>query len=233
MIAKPTKRTAVYIDGYNLYYGRLRDTQFKWLDLVKLFGHILKVQDGAQSNLEAVKLFTAYAKASFSSHGQASAIAQQSYHRALETLYPETLQIVLGNHSHDKNGALLPTFIDGVPYDRAVRSRVWKIEEKQTDVNLALALYRDAAKGLYDQVIICTNDSDIEPALIALREDFPELMIGIVVPLSKTGPRPPSASLSQHSHWSRRHILDEELEASQLQDQIPTRKKPIKKPSHW
>lgn len=233
MTGSPAKRTAVYIDGYNLYYGRLRDTPFKWLDLVKLFAHIVKVQDGAHSSLEAVKLFTAYAKASFSSHGQDSTIAQQSYHRALATLYPDVFHIVLGNHTHDKNGTLLPTFIDDVPYDRSVRSRVWKIEEKQTDVNLALALYRDAAKGLYDQVIICTNDSDIEPALVALREDFPELSIGIVVPLSKTGPRPPSASLTQHSHWSRRYILDEELSASQLQDQVPTRKKPIKKPDHW
>lgn len=228
-----TKRTAVYIDGYNLYYGRLRDTQFKWLDLVKLFTHILKIQDGPNSSLDAVKLFTAYAKASFSGHGQASAIAQQSYHRALETLYPDTFHIVLGNHSHDKNGALLPSFIDGVPYDRSVRSRVWKIEEKQTDVNLAIALYRDAAKGLFDQVVVCTNDSDIEPALKALREDFPQLTIGIVIPLSRSGPRPPSASLTQHSHWSRKYILDEELELSQLKEQIPTSKKTIKKPAHW
>jgi len=33
-------RTAIYIDGYNLYYGRLRDTQYKWLDVVALFSQI-------------------------------------------------------------------------------------------------------------------------------------------------------------------------------------------------
>ena len=26
--------TAVYIDGYNLYYGRIRGTRYKWVDLV-------------------------------------------------------------------------------------------------------------------------------------------------------------------------------------------------------
>ncbi len=31
------KATAVYIDGYNLYYGRIRGTAFKWLDVVALF----------------------------------------------------------------------------------------------------------------------------------------------------------------------------------------------------
>ena len=26
-----TKRTIIYIDGYNLYYSRLKNTPFKWL----------------------------------------------------------------------------------------------------------------------------------------------------------------------------------------------------------
>ena len=29
-------RTQVYVDGFNLYYGALKDTPFKWLDPVKL-----------------------------------------------------------------------------------------------------------------------------------------------------------------------------------------------------
>lgn len=29
-------RTFVYVDGYNLYYGLLRKTKFKWLDLFAL-----------------------------------------------------------------------------------------------------------------------------------------------------------------------------------------------------
>ena len=36
-------KTIVYIDGYNLYYGRLRNNSnnFKWLDIVKLFQSII------------------------------------------------------------------------------------------------------------------------------------------------------------------------------------------------
>ena len=30
-------RTRVYIDGYNLDYGCLKDTPYKWLDLLTLF----------------------------------------------------------------------------------------------------------------------------------------------------------------------------------------------------
>ncbi|MEQ4336631.1 6-hydroxy-3-succinoylpyridine hydroxylase, partial [Pseudomonas syringae] len=35
-------RTRIYIDGYNFYYGCLRRTPYKWLDLLPLFEkHIL------------------------------------------------------------------------------------------------------------------------------------------------------------------------------------------------
>jgi len=39
------KKTAVYIDGYNHYYVRLRNTAYKWLDVVALFDMLIKVQD--------------------------------------------------------------------------------------------------------------------------------------------------------------------------------------------
>ncbi|MDB5885064.1 MAG: hypothetical protein JWR74_1235, partial [Polaromonas sp.] len=226
-----TKKTAVYVDGYNLYYGRLRNSPYKWLDLVRLFNDLLTVQDGA-ARIEAVKLFSAHALARFASHGNASVQAQQAYHRALQIMYPERFSIVLGTHSMDNSGALVPVFRDGMPYDRNDRVRVWKIEEKRTDVNLAMAMYRDAAKGLYDQVVLCSNDSDAEPVLQALREDFPALVIGVVTPVpppdpAKGAPRGVSASLSRHAHWTRRHLLDGELAAAQLPPLVPTNKKPI------
>jgi hypothetical protein len=41
-------RTVVYVDGFNLYYGALRGTPFKWLDLYGLFReHVL--EPGARS----------------------------------------------------------------------------------------------------------------------------------------------------------------------------------------
>jgi hypothetical protein len=32
-------KTIVYVDGYNLYYGMLRKSSYKWLDLYSLFQH--------------------------------------------------------------------------------------------------------------------------------------------------------------------------------------------------
>ncbi|PIT82772.1 DUF2384 domain-containing protein [Limnohabitans sp. 15K] len=43
-------RTRVYIDGYNFYYGCLKGTSHKWLDLVKLFKYKVLPSITAQSN---------------------------------------------------------------------------------------------------------------------------------------------------------------------------------------
>jgi hypothetical protein len=80
-------RTAIYIDGYNLYYGRLRGTQYKWLDVVALFGQMIRTINPS-SQLIAVKYFTAPALTKFARHGEASMKAQNDYHRALEAKYP-------------------------------------------------------------------------------------------------------------------------------------------------
>lgn len=235
--APESKRTAVYIDGYNLYYGRLRHTTNKWLDVVALSEALLKVQDPA-ADLQMVKFFTAPALARFASHGMDSVIAQQSYHRALAERHPGRFQLICGTHSIDTNGTLLPTYVEGKPYDKAQRSRVWKLEEKKTDVNIAMEMYRDASKGRYDQVVIISNDSDAEPVLAALREDFAHLVVGVVTPVSPSQPGAPahrgvSASLAKYAHWTRKYILDEELAKAQLPNQVPTKKKPIRKPQHW
>ena len=148
-------RTCIYVDGYNLYYGRLRGTGYKWLDVVALFSDM-----------------------------------------------------------------------------------VWRIVEKKTDVNLALSMYRDANRGLVEQVVLVSNDSDAEPTLSALRQDFPELKLGVVMPLPhatdtvKKG-RPASSALQDLAHWCRTYIRDDELARAQLPVQVPTRKKPARKPAHW
>lgn len=212
------RSTAVYVDGYNLYYGRLRGTPFKWLDLVKLF--------------------TAPALATFASHGSASVEAQSAYHRALQTKYGDRFETVYGTHSFDKSGTLLPVYVADQPFDRTNRTRVWKLEEKKTDVNLALRMYRDACRGLYDRIILVSNDSDAEPALEALRADFPHIMLGVVMPIRPVisgapAHRRPSGSLAKQADWTLTHLSDEVLGAAQLPEIVPTKKKPIRKQGHW
>lgn len=223
--------TIVYIDGYNLFYGRLRNTAFKWLDPFILFQSIAKIQNPS-SNIIKVKYFTAPVKANFSSHGQESSIAQQSYHRALQAIYANEFEIIEGYHTVEKG---YPPLYNR-PIDKDDRVEIWKFEEKQTDVNIALHMYRDAMRESSSQQILASNDSDLELALKLIAKDKPEIILGLVIPRAKpTGKhfRPPNKGLSRHVNWTRSHILDQECQAAQLPNMVPTNKKPIHKPNYW
>ncbi len=52
-------RTAVYVDGFDLYYGCLRNTPYRWLDIDKLLQIILPKND-----ITLIKYFTARVKPS-------------------------------------------------------------------------------------------------------------------------------------------------------------------------
>lgn len=110
-------KTVIYIDGYNLYYGRLRGTQYKWLDVVTLFSRIVHSIEPA-SFVSSVKYFTAPALSKFARHGEESMRAQNDYHRALESMYPDRFKIVLGSYVYERGGTALPVYRDGYPFDK-------------------------------------------------------------------------------------------------------------------
>lgn len=220
-------RTIAYVDGYNFYHGRIKHTPYKWLDLRALLAGILHAQDPA-ADLVAVKFFTALIKAPLARLGVQSVNAQQNYHRALGL---KGVEVVLGKFTLSE--AQAPRRVSGQPADRDDRVDVWHLGEKQTDVKLALSIYRDAVAARCDQIMLVTNDSDLAPALHAVREDCQGIRIGVVLPRSPDLQARRSASLEEASDWTRHHILDEELAAHVLPARVPTRKKPIEKPAHW
>ena len=84
-------RTTIYVDGFNLYYSRLKGTPYKWLDVAALFrDRIVQIQDPS-AVVDTIKFFTAPIKASYARHGEASAQAQTQYHRALRARHPQLL----------------------------------------------------------------------------------------------------------------------------------------------
>lgn len=72
-------RTFVYIDGFNFYYGAVKNTPYKWLDFSKLCQHLL-----SPNQILKIKYFTARVKARPSDPRQP--IRQQTYLRALQTI---------------------------------------------------------------------------------------------------------------------------------------------------
>ena len=69
----------VYVDGFNLYYGAVKGTAFKWLDPV----HLSRLLLPAEYTIDKVLYFTAHVSG-ISDPGAPS--RQQTYLKALETL---------------------------------------------------------------------------------------------------------------------------------------------------
>lgn len=232
-------RTRVYIDGYNLYYGCLKGTRFKWLDLLLLFERhilpsILVECDGeaVRSKLLplAIKYFTApiLEKAA---KAQDSVASQARYHTALTKHHRERIECIKGYYSLTKSKAKIVDDDNPARWPKECQEiLVWKLEEKQTDVNLALHDYHDLLSNQVDHAVVVTNDTDIVPALQMARKHT-GAMIGLVIP-TRDHQRIPNTDLAELAHWVRAHIRDEELAASQLPRVILGRK-PTIKPVSW
>jgi len=229
-------QTAFFIDGYNVFYGLLAGTPYKWLDLPSLLDAITYEND-PHSQVAEVHYFTSPVQPSLATRGQQSKQAQDTYVRALKA---RSVQVHWGRHRLDHRRA--PRFVSRqIPASRQDQVDIWNLEEKETDVRIGIAMYRLAAKQCLgpraeeriQQIVLVSGDTDMTPALEAIREDFPHLRIGIILPHRKGSHRTPAGSLRNNADWMRRHIATEELEAHQFPARVHTRKKPADKPDYW
>lgn len=228
-------RTACFVDGYNLFYGLLASTPYKWLDLPSLLSHILRVEH-PDNTINAISFFTSGVKPSLASRGIASKEAQDSYLRAL---IARDVQVFYGRHQLESGKA--PRFINKeTPASRADQVEVWKLEEKETDVHIAISLYRLACleerlppEERTQQIVLVSGDTDMTPALRALREDFPDLRIGVILPHREGVQRTVPGSLKQYADWMRHVVTEVELANHQFPPRVATRKKPAVKPDYW
>jgi hypothetical protein len=115
-------RTRIYIDGFNLYFGSLRKTPHKWLNVVAMVGRHLQPHHA----IVGTKYFSA--KLNPRPHDPDQPLRQETYLRALRTL-PD-LEIFLG-HFLTKNVWMPLAFpLRGGP----ANVQVVKTEEKGSDV---------------------------------------------------------------------------------------------------
>jgi len=150
-------RTNVYIDGFNLYYGCLKDTPYRWLDVEKLCELLLP---GAHIN--RIRYFAALIQSR--PENPKAPQRQQTYLRALETI-PD-LSIHYGHYLSNKKR--LPLASPPLIGSRIVE--VIATEEKGSDVNLATYLLVDGFAGEYETAIIISNDSDLKLPIEYVRD---------------------------------------------------------------
>lgn len=228
-------RTAFFVDGYNVFYGLLAGTPYKWLNLTRLLTHIAHVEN-PQSSLASVDYFTSSVKPELATRGIISKEAQDSYVRALKA---NKVAVHYGRHQLERANA--PRFVSKkIGASRQDTVAIWKLEEKETDVHIAISMYRTASKqenvppeSRIEQLVLVSGDTDMAPALRAIREDFPDLKIGVVLPYRTGSRRPAPGSLKEHADWMRRVVTCEELESHQFPRRVPTHKAPAIKPDYW
>lgn len=168
-------RTNVYIDGFNLYYGCLKGTPYRWLDLRALCDGLFPGHE-----IQRIRYFTAKVSARPSDPSQPA--RQEAYLRALQTL--PGVSVHLGHYL--MHAVMMPLAVP--PPTGSPMVRVLKTEEKGSDVNVAAYLMLDGFKGDYEQAAVISNDSDLKTPIELVREEL-KLPVGVVFPISKPNRR--------------------------------------------
>ena len=55
-------------------------------------------------------------------------------------------------------------------------------EEKETDVNIAISMIKDAAQDIYDTAILVSGDTDLRPVVATVKELSPNKRIIVAFP---------------------------------------------------
>ena len=151
----------VYVDAFNLYYGCLMDTPYKWLNL-----RTLCELSFPADQIKDIHYFTARIKPN--PHDPDKHVRQDTYFRALRTL--PGLHIHEGTYS--RKAVKLPLHPIPAPPTPPTLVKVVKIEEKGSDVNLATRLLIDAFDKAFDAAVVITNDSDVAEPIRQVRRKF-------------------------------------------------------------
>jgi len=207
-------RTNVYVDGFNLYYGALRRTPYKWLDVARLASLLLP----GGCHVHRIRYYTARVSAR---PGNLNAPRRQEiYLRALRTI--PNLTIAYGHFlTSEVNMPLARPQPHGLTTVRVMRT-----EEKGSDVNLASHLLLDAFRGGCEVAFVVSNDSDLlEPVRIARREFG--LRVGIGCPHER-----PSQVLVREADFIR-PIRAGVLRVSQFPATLTDEHGTIRKPESW
>jgi uncharacterized LabA/DUF88 family protein len=203
--------TYVYIDGFNLYYGAIKRTPYKWLDLAKLCQVMLP-----NDKVASIQYFTA--RVSARAHNPSAPLDQQVYLRALRTI--PNLSITFGHFlTHS-----VPMMLTGVNPPKKVF--VDKTEEKGSDVNLAAHLLRDAFNRHFDVAVLITNDSDLAEPVRIVRQEL-GLPVGIL------NPHQYHSKILQPLATFLKRIRQADLIASQFPPVMQDAKGTFTKPTSW
>jgi len=158
------KRVVVFIDGFNIYHAIDCNPEwhvYKWLDFAKL-----------------AMLFVP----------KTEKIEEILYFTALATWMPEKMarhRVFIKAIELQGVNSIYGVFKVRDKFCNNCEEWYTAHEEKQTDVNIATHLFKLAVEDRFDKALIISGDSDLVPAIKAVRTTFPTKQVGVVIPIGR------------------------------------------------
>jgi uncharacterized LabA/DUF88 family protein len=188
----------VYVDGFNFYYRRLRNSPHRWLNLQTLFENLFPAYE-----VVAIHYYTARVSGKFN---PAKPLRQTAYLKALSTL--PKVHIHFGQFSSKIVNMRLAQPLQTVDLVTHATVAVWKQEEKGADVSLGVHLLHHAWQGQYQMAAVLTNDSDLAEPIRLVRT------LGLPVTLIHPDDNNATSLSAAASH--RLHLHDRHLKLAQF-----------------
>jgi uncharacterized LabA/DUF88 family protein len=163
-------RVKFFIDGFNVYHSLnvydhknhiYKYRKYLWLDYYALAERFTRRQD----TIEGVYYFTAYA--TWKPH------SMRRHRKFIDALQVRGVHVVMGKFKN-KDG-----------YCKKCGASFKSREEKQTDVNIAVYLFKEALFNTFDTAILVTNDTDLVPAIQWLKRSYPGKRVGVLFPIDR------------------------------------------------
>ena len=205
--------TYVYVDGFNLYYGCLKGTAYKWLNLSKLCTMLLP-----ECRVKRIRYFTALVTPTLNDPQKLQ--RQLTLIRALETIPNLTV-----HYGHFLTHSVRRPMVNP-PKGGPTMVEVVDTKEKGSDVALATYLLIDGFKKDYQMAVVISDDSDLaEPIKLTIEQLG--LPVGVLHP-SRTH----STQLSQFAKFYR-PIRERALKVSLFPPTLTDANGTITKPATW
>lgn len=149
-----------YIDGFNLYHSILsfKENRLKWLNLRSLCEKFLQDNDV----LNDVYFFSAYL-----THNQEKFSRHINYVKALKSV---------------KVDPIMGKFKKKFPKCKECGKTYQTYEEKESDINIAITLLKDAFLNKFDKAFLITADTDLVSTIKMIKELFPQKRIILLTP---------------------------------------------------
>jgi uncharacterized LabA/DUF88 family protein len=203
----PRIRVVALIDGFNLYHSlekfdggkdvadRARYQKYKWLCLTSLVKRFVAPKT---EELVSVQYFT-----TLPTWDDAKKLRHQTY---ISAQRHRGVNVILGEFKEKT-----------VPCRASCKQEFTINVEKQTDVNIALAMNELADQ--YDKLLLLTADSDQVPTIKLLKKMHPAKQVAVIVPVGRK-----AKELKQACDGSAFKITEEHLAQCQLPNPIPIMK---------